>query len=114
MTEKPSPGISSEFIGTEATHTLEELCVSCAVEADWIAELVEHGVVEPTGQTRSDWRFASISVVRLAKAKRLERDLDLNSPGVALVLDLLDEIERLRSRLRSVQLPKARREDEQV
>ena len=114
MTEKPSAGIASEFIDTEATRTLEELCLSCDVEADWIAELVEHGVVEPTGQTRSDWQFSSVSIVRLAKAKRLERDLNLNPPGVALVLDLLDEIERLRCRLRSFQGPGARREEEQL
>ena len=62
-------------------------------------ELVEHGVIEPIGQARSDWRFASISIVRVAKAKRLGRDLELGPSGLALVLELLDQIDELRSRL---------------
>ncbi len=98
MTDKASVAIVSEIIGTGATYTLDELCQSCSVEADWIVELVEHGVIEPIGQARSDWRFASISVVRVAKAKRLGRDLELSPPGLALVLEPLDQIDKLRSR----------------
>ena len=96
MTKKSSPQITTEIVGMSTTCSLDELCESCKVEADWIAELVAHGVIEPIGQTKSDWTFASLSIVRVAKAKRLRRDLDLNLPGVALALDLLDEIEHLR------------------
>ena len=78
-------------------------CLSCNVDADWVIELVEHGVVEPVGVDRTQWRFASISVVRVAKAKRLQRDLSINPPGVALALDLLDQIDDLRARLRLLQ-----------
>ena len=49
----------------------------------------------PLGGSRHEWRFTRLSVVRVAKARRLERDLDLNPPGVALVLDLLDELDAL-------------------
>ena len=101
MTKRNSPGVTSEIVESDATRTLEELCRSCNAEADWIAELVEYGVIEPTGRTRPEWQFASLSVVRIAKAKRLERDLHLNAPGVALALDLLEEIELLRARLRA-------------
>ena len=105
MTDKTSSSISSEIIETGAACTLEELCLACNVEADWIAELVEHAVIEPIGETGSYWQFASLSIVRVAKAKRLERDLSLNTPGVALVLELLDEIEELRSRLSAFEGP---------
>ena len=53
------------------------------------------------GGGRSDWQFTSLAIIRVARAKRLERDLSLNPPGVALALDLLDEIEDLRSRLKA-------------
>ena len=36
---------------------------------------------------------------RARVAVRLTRDLELNTPGVALALDLLDEIHELRSQL---------------
>jgi chaperone modulatory protein CbpM len=56
-------------------------------------------VIEPVGQVSADWRFTSLSIVRIAKAKRLERDLNLNPPSLAVVLDLLDEIDDLRAQL---------------
>jgi chaperone modulatory protein CbpM len=104
MTEKSA--LNSEIIDADVMCTLDELCLACNVEADWIAELVEHGIIEPVGQARSDWQFAMVSVVRAAKAKRLERDLALNLPGLALALDLLDEIDDLRSKLKLNQQPK--------
>ena len=73
MTDKTAPGVSSEIVDVEAICSVEELCLACNVDAEWIAELVEHGAIEPFGQTRSEWQFASLSVVRVAKAKRLER-----------------------------------------
>ena len=50
-------------------------------------------MIEPVWGGRSDWQFTSLAIIRVARAKRLERDLSLNPPGVALALDLLDEIE---------------------
>jgi chaperone modulatory protein CbpM len=39
-------------------------------------------------------------VRRARRALRLQRDLDLNLAGAALALDLLDEVEILRERVR--------------
>ena len=64
-------------------------------------ELVEEGVIEPRGPGRPQWRFAATTVVRVEKARRLQNDLGVNLPGVALALQLLDRIDALESRLRS-------------
>ena len=101
MARTPSEN-TPEIAGNSAPLSLDDLCLSCNVDADWVIELVEHGVVEPVGVDRTQWRFASISV-RVAKAKRLQRDLSINPPGVALALDLLDQIDDLRARLRLLQ-----------
>ena len=103
MTEKDSPHAESEIVAASTTITLDELCSCCSVDADWIVELIEYGAIEPAGQSRSDWQFAQLTLVRVAKAKRLERDLALNMSGVALALDLLDEIEDLRMRLKALE-----------
>ena len=55
------------------------------------------------GSCGSDWKFTSLTIVRVAKARRLERDLDLNLPGLAVVLDLLDQIDDLRVQLKKHQ-----------
>jgi len=95
--------VQSEIAEIGGVWTIEEICVACQVEQGWVAGLVSHGVIEPVeGGRPGVARYAAASVMRVAKAKRLERDLSLNTPGVALVLDLLDEIERLRSKLRTL------------
>ncbi|KUO59557.1 MAG: hypothetical protein APF80_03445 [Alphaproteobacteria bacterium BRH_c36] len=103
MTEKGSPNHIPEIVEAGATVTLDELCLSCKVEQEWILELVEHGAIEAFGHSGSDWQFSHVTIVRVAKAKRLERDLALNMPGVALALELLDEIDGLRARLKAAE-----------
>ena len=103
MTENKSLHTEPEIVKADRTVTLDELCICCSVEANWVVELVEHGAIEANGQSRSDWQFTHVTVVRVAKAKRLERDLALNMPGVALALELLDEIDDLKSRLMALE-----------
>jgi chaperone modulatory protein CbpM len=78
---------------------LEEFCQICHASEDFVVELVAEGVIEPRGAPRERWRFTGRSVRRTQVAIRLHEDLDLNLPGVALALDLLEEIEQLRSRV---------------
>ena len=99
MKDKTTGTIPAEQIGPDPIFSLEELSDACKVETAWVVELVEHGVIEAYGATVSEWRFSSVSVVRLAKAKRFDRDLGLNPPGIAVVLELLGEIDRLKARL---------------
>jgi chaperone modulatory protein CbpM len=99
MIDKASGARPPEIADAALAFSLDDLCHACNVEVEWVAELAEHGVIEPKGGARSEWKFSSLSVVRVAKAKRLERDLGLNAAGIALVLELLSEIEDLRTRL---------------
>ena len=82
--------------------TLADLCRACAVHAERIIELVDAGVLEPQGREPARWIFTGASLHRARKALRLQRDLDIDLAGAALALELLDEIESLRSRLRAM------------
>ena len=79
--------------------TLIDLCRACRAEREQLIALVDEGVLQPSGGTPQEWVFGGTSLRRARAALRLGRDLDLNATGVALVLDLLDEIEALRARL---------------
>ncbi|WP_347329516.1 chaperone modulator CbpM [Marinimicrobium locisalis] len=79
--------------------TLGELCHSCRVEADFVVELVEEGVIDPLEPTATQWSFEGSSLVRLRRAASLYRDLGVNVAGIALALDLLEESDRLRAEL---------------
>jgi len=82
--------------------TFTELCQSCDVASDVVAEMVEIGILEPAGGGPGDWRFQGSSLRRAATAARLQRDLGVNLAGAALVLELLERIERLEARLRAL------------
>lgn len=103
MTNSRAPVFRAELVDPATICTVEELCLACGVDATWIAALVEHGVIEPIREVGVHLRFASLTIVRIAKAKRLQRDLGLNPAGLAVVFDLLDEIDDLRMQLKKLQ-----------
>lgn len=96
MTEEILTGLLLE---EQLELTLAELCNACSQHAEWVIQLVDEGVLEPVGSEQREWRFSVISLQRAQTAIRLQRDLGVNLAGVALALDLLDEITTLRSRL---------------
>lgn len=86
----------------EVHFTLYELCQACHAEPEYVTAWVVEGALEPVGQSPQDWRFGGESLRRARLAMTLARDLEINAAGVALALDLLDEIAALRARLRRV------------
>jgi len=91
--------VSGDVLDETITLTIRDLSRACASSAEWIIELVEEGVLEPAGNSHGQWCFSALSLHRARRARRLQQDLRLNLAGVALALDLLDEIDRLQERL---------------
>lgn len=81
------------------SFTLTALCQASGAAPDRIHALVAEGLLQPTGQGPPDWRFGGDALPQTRRALRLARDLELDLAAVALVMDLLAEIEHLRSRL---------------
>jgi len=67
-----------------------------AVEQRRIIEWVEEGVISALEMDAAEWRFSGAQLRRARIALRLERDLGVNAAGVALALELLEELEQLR------------------
>lgn len=97
---QPNEPISGVLLD-EVALTLEELARAVDVEPEWVVRHVQAGVLggEVAVQVTS-WRFRSRDLDRARRLLRLERDFDANEDVAALVIDLGDEIRRLRSRLR--------------
>ena len=72
---------------------------ACSIEEDHVIAWVFEGVLEPVGESPREWRFKGDALRRARMAWRLSHDLEINPPGVAIALDLLDEIATLRVRL---------------
>lgn len=79
--------------------TLEEVCDRCTVDKDFVIKLVEYGVIEPEDESSIEWVFTSTTYLRIRKALRLQQDLSLNEPGIALALDLLDEMNKMKEEI---------------
>ncbi|WP_375749989.1 chaperone modulator CbpM [Vibrio sp. HN007] len=91
--------MSVQVLDEQVDLNLVELCRASQSTAEQIIELIEYGVIEPQGKSARTWRFSAVSVKRVCSARRLQQDLGINTPGVALVLDLVEELEEIRTRL---------------
>jgi chaperone modulatory protein CbpM len=74
---------------------LDDLCRRTRLDERFVIECVEQGVAHVAGQELVSWRFSMTSILRLQKAWRLHRDLELQVGSLALVLDLLEERDHL-------------------
>ena len=81
--------------------SLLDICRAVDRPAEHIVEMVEYDIVQPSkGGTPQTWQFSSYAVKRTRVATRLQRDLNINLEGLALALDLLDEVQQLRRQVR--------------
>lgn len=90
---------SGELLSEEAHLGLTDICERCGLPEAMIRAYVEEGVLASQGDDVARWRFSEVEVVRVQKARRLQRDLRLNPAGAALALELMEQIEDLRARL---------------
>jgi chaperone modulatory protein CbpM len=94
--EQALPGAIFE---ESALLTVKDLSRMCAVEERHIVEFVEEGVLSVVEVNAAEWHFTGTALRRARLALRLERDLEINLAGVALALELIEELERLRREL---------------
>ncbi len=81
---------------------LNELCELCNINTELVIEMINEGVISPAEPDQGQWLFGSLEIHRLQTAMRLQRDLRINLPGVALALDLLEELTELRRKCRRI------------
>lgn len=87
------------IIDENTQFTLRELSDACHIHTEWIVQLVDYGILTPKGKKPEVWRFSGVDIKRSQKALRLQQDLQIELNGLALVLDLLDELDDLRQQL---------------
>lgn len=76
--------------------TLNEVTRSVHLTVDTVVTIVEHGIVEPSGDAPEEWRFEPEMVATLQRASRLRRDLELDWEAIALAVSLIDQVVELR------------------
>ena len=80
--------------------SIDELALTAGVSRTRVARLVALGIVDPVEPDPP--RFSPAIAIRLRRMFRLHRDLGVNIVGTAIILDLLDRLERMESDLASL------------
>ena len=91
-------------LGEDGWLDLTELALACQVEPDFIRQLLGEGLLEPA-PTAPVARYGGDELARVRRLVRLQRDFEASLASVGLMLDLLDEIDRLRGLLHRAGLP---------
>ena len=99
MNENNPSCVQGEIVDERIEFTLVDLCRITGASQDDFARWVEEGAFEPRGAHKEEWRFSGTCLRRAMTAQRLTTVLAVNAPGVALALDLLDQIDALHKRL---------------
>jgi DNA-binding transcriptional MerR regulator len=79
--------------------TLEAAAARVGLHPFLVERFVELGLVEPAERTGATMRFDVACLPRLIAITRLRRDLGVNLPGVAVILDLVDRLAALEREL---------------
>jgi DNA-binding transcriptional MerR regulator len=81
----------------------EDLAAAAGVSAATLARLVGLGLLEPTAfstdeRGRTAPVFSAATAARLRRMLRLRRDLGVNLTGAAIIVDLVERLERVEAR----------------
>ena len=98
MSPSDDPALTGTIFDSNSILSIHDLSRMCEVDERHIMEFVEEGVLNVV-EVRSEWHFSGDALRRARLALRLERDLELNLAGVALAIELIEELQRLRREL---------------
>ena len=94
----------ADDVGDEARFTIEQLAAICARDGTWVRLRLAEGLLHAEHAVARSTHFTAAELRRARRMAALEQDFDAVPELAALVADLLGELDRLRTRLRSLGL----------
>lgn len=85
---------------TDSTLSFDEVCEACRINEEFIRQLVAFNVIPEKFSYTVQETYDLATVKKIKTALRLQRDLEINMAGIALVLDLLQEINDLKAQVK--------------
>lgn len=93
--------IMSGTVIEESWLTLEQLATTCRVEPAWLIARFEAGLFDNAECVAGTWHMSTGGLTRARRMWQLERDFDAVPELAALMADLLEELDALRTRVPS-------------
>ncbi|MFT5047605.1 MAG: chaperone modulatory protein CbpM [Porticoccaceae bacterium] len=91
-----------EIVGFSTRYTFREMCEISHLAEAVVTEYIDYDVIVADGPAGVD--FTQKQLDRLMKAFRLQRDLEINTPGVALVIELMDSNQHLEQKIKQLKM----------
>jgi len=91
------------LVDDQSSISFFDLCEKQGISEDVLLDMLEHGLIPEVSMPTTHMEFDLSMINRIQSACRLQTDLGINSPGVVLALELMDELEQLHSELRVLQ-----------
>ena len=76
---------------------LADLAHSCSVSQEWIVERVQAGLLCTLSVNAKEASYSSAELTRARRLRNIERSFDANPELAALVVDMMEEIQRLKN-----------------
>ncbi|KTD22546.1 chaperone modulator CbpM [Legionella londiniensis] len=95
--------LTGTLLDESTTISFLEVCRQYQLPQELLFELIEHGIIQVQGKNIKQMRFDYRMLSRIQSAARLKEDLGINLPGIAVILDLLEELQQIRDELRILQ-----------
>lgn len=81
------------------TISFNDVCQKYQISKELLLEMVEYGIFSSEATKTESVHFSQKDLRKIESAFRLHHDLEINLPGVALALELLEKIEQLNDEL---------------
>ena len=74
---------------------LKQFAQACGQSPEWVLQLLEYDILAKRPESKIH-QFSSEDLTRAQRAYRLQRDFNASFSAVAMMLDLIDEVQQLR------------------
>ncbi len=91
-----------EIIDENNTFDLNNFAQACGQSTDWVLQLLEYEILPARPEERIH-QFFGDDIARARRAYRLQRDFEASLAAVAMMMDLIDEVQQLRKQVRHIQ-----------
>ena len=93
----------AEIVDEQHSFDLKHFAEACGQSPEWVLQLLEYDIL-PNRPDNRIHQFFGDDVSRARRAYRLQRDCDASFTAVAMMLDLIEEVQKLRREVKHLHL----------
>jgi len=89
----------AEIVDEHQSFDLQNFALICGQNPEWILQLLEYEIL-PVRAQHSNHVFKAEDITRARRAYRLQRDFEASFSALAMMMELIDELQQLRQQTR--------------